>query len=93
MSSSAASGSSHHRSRPSLPLLPVKHPKGSGGNFSNKKVFAILVGLDSACQMDEMILLDTDIHAQLQSLVHPASSLLAEVVGKRVGVCHIIYTP
>ena len=35
----------------------------------------------------------TDIHAQLQSLADPASSVQADVVGKIAGVYHITYTP
>ena len=62
---------------------------------------AILGEIESTCQLDETMQVtvsaptaqSADIHAQLQSLADPASSVQADVVGKGAGVYHITYTP
>ena len=71
------------------------------GEVFQQKVPAILGEIESTCQLGETMQVtiaaptaqSTDIHAQLQSLADPASSVRADVVGKGVGVYHITYTP
>ena len=71
------------------------------GEVFQQKIPAILGEIESACQLGEMMQVtiaaptaqSTDIHAQLQSLADPASSVPADVVGEGTGVYHITYTP
>ena len=71
------------------------------GEVFHQKMPAILGEMESTCQLGEMMQVTiaaptaqlTDIHAQLQSLVDPASLMQAGVVGKGVGVYHITYSP
>ena len=82
-------------------LLPLKPSQGILGEVFQQKVPAILGEIESTCQLGETMQVtiaaptaqSTDIHAQLQSLADPASSVRADVVGKGVGVYHITYTP
>ena len=70
------------------------------GEVFQQKVPSILGEIESTCQLGETMQVtiaaptaqSTDIHAQLQSLADPASSVQAEV-GKRAGIYHITYTP
>ena len=81
---------------PSLNVIPRDL-----GEVFQQKFPAILGEIESVCQLGETMLVtiaapttqSTDIHAQLQSLADPASSVQADVVGKGVGVYCIIYTP
>ena len=62
---------------------------------------AILGEIESTCHLGETMQVNittptaqsTDIHAQLQSLADPASSVQADVVEKGAGVYHITYIP
>ena len=71
------------------------------GEVFQQKMPTILGEMESTCQLGETMQVtiaaptaqSTDIHAQLQCLVDPASSVQADVVGKGAGVYHITYTP
>ena len=71
------------------------------GEVFQQKVPAILGEIVNTCKLGETTQVtiaaptaqSTDIHAQLQNLADPASSLQADVVVKGAGVYHITYTP
>ena len=71
------------------------------GEVFQQKVPAILGEIVNTCQLGETMQVtiaaptaqSKDIHAQLQSLADPASSVQADVVEKGAGVYHITYTP
>ena len=71
------------------------------GEVYQQIIPAILEEIESTCQLGETMQViiaaptaqSADIHAQLQSLADPASSVQADVVGKGAGVYHINYTP
>ena len=71
------------------------------GEVYQQTIPAILGEIESTCQLGETMQVtiaaptaqSADIHAQLQSLADPASSVQANIVGKGAGVYHITYTP
>ena len=71
------------------------------GEVYQQTIPAILGEIECTCQLGEMMQVtiaastaqSADIHAQLQSLAFPASSVQADVVGKGAGVYHITYIP
>ena len=71
------------------------------GEVFQQTIPAILGEIESTCQLGETMQVtiaaptaqSADIHAQLQSLADPASSVQADVVGKGAGIYHITYTP
>ena len=71
------------------------------GEVFQQTIPAILGEIESTCQLGETMQItiaaptaqSADIHAQLQSLADPASSVQADVVGKGAGIYHITYTP
>ena len=71
------------------------------GEAFQQTIPTILGDIESACQLGETMQVtiaaptaqSADIHAQLQSLADPASSVQADMVEKGVGVYHITYTP
>ena len=81
---------------PSLKVIPRDL-----GEVFQQTIPAILGEIESTCQLGETMQVtiaaptaqSADIHAQLQSLADPASSVQADVVGKGMGVYHITYTP
>ena len=81
---------------PSLKAIP-----SDLGEVFQQKIPAILGEIESSCQLGETMQVtiaaptaqSADIHAQLQSLTDPASSVHVDVVEKGVGVYRITYTP
>ena len=71
------------------------------GEVYQQTIPAILGEIECTCQLGEMMQVtiaastaqSADIHAQLQSLAFPASSVQDDVVGKGAGVYHITYIP
>ena len=71
------------------------------GEVFHQKIPAILGEIESTCQLGETMQVtiaaptaqSTDIHAQLQSLADPASSVQVDMVEKGAGVYYITYTP
>ena len=69
------------------------------GEVFQQTIPAILGEIESTCQLGETMQVtiaaptaqSADIHAQLQSLADPASSVQADVVGKGAGIYHITY--
>ena len=70
------------------------------GEVFQQTIPAILGEIESTCQLGETLQVtiaapntqSADIHAQLQSLADPASSVQLDVVEKGVGVYHVTYT-
>ena len=81
---------------PSLKAIPRNL-----GEVYQQTIPAILGEIESTCQLGETMQVtiaaptaqSAHIHAQLQSLVDPASSVQADVVGEGAGVYHITYNP